>query len=101
RHTRFSRDWSSDVCSSDLYAVHLPEETEGSIVGAQVHAVIEDSSGDLWVGTTDALNVRRRETSLFEAFGVNKKAVNTIRSLVIEIGRATCRETEGGMMDGG
>src|SRR5690606_41192115 len=21
RHTRFSRDWSSDVCSSDLYAV--------------------------------------------------------------------------------
>lgn len=66
------------------YAVHLPEETEGSIVGAQVHAVIEDSSGDLWVGTTDALNVRRRETSLFEAFGVNKKAVNTIRSLVID-----------------
>src|SRR5690606_40209712 len=26
RHTRFSRDWSSDVCSSDLYAdCHLPE----------------------------------------------------------------------------
>src|SRR5436309_11340036 len=23
RHTRFSRDWSSDVCSSDL-AVHVP-----------------------------------------------------------------------------
>src|SRR5690606_40245559 len=23
RHTRFSRDWSSDVCSSDLHAVHL------------------------------------------------------------------------------
>src|SRR5690606_40651691 len=25
RHTRFSRDWSSDVCSSDLY---LPGDTE-------------------------------------------------------------------------
>src|SRR5690606_40816035 len=24
RHTRFSRDWSSDVCSSDLEAIHLP-----------------------------------------------------------------------------
>src|SRR5690606_40110323 len=24
RHTRFSRDWSSDVCSSDLYAWALP-----------------------------------------------------------------------------
>src|SRR5690606_40206973 len=23
RHTRFSRDWSSDVCSSDLYWVKL------------------------------------------------------------------------------
>src|SRR5690606_40169902 len=23
RHTRFSRDWSSDVCSSDLWAGHL------------------------------------------------------------------------------
>src|SRR5690606_39831300 len=21
-HTRFSRDWSSDVCSSDLYSIH-------------------------------------------------------------------------------
>src|SRR5690606_7378361 len=24
RHTRFSRDWSSDVCSSDLFGVALP-----------------------------------------------------------------------------
>src|SRR5690606_40911875 len=26
RHTRFSRDWSSDVCSSDLYEVMLTAE---------------------------------------------------------------------------
>src|SRR5690606_41193493 len=26
RHTRFSRDWSSDVCSSDLAARELPEQ---------------------------------------------------------------------------
>src|SRR2546429_2740624 len=25
RHTRCSRDWSSDVCSSDLYLGHLPK----------------------------------------------------------------------------
>src|SRR5690606_40678276 len=24
RHTRFSRDWSSDVCSSDLFGVPAP-----------------------------------------------------------------------------
>src|SRR5690606_40881875 len=29
RHTRFSRDWSSDVCSSDLFG--LPLEVEESL----------------------------------------------------------------------
>src|SRR5690606_39893780 len=32
RHTRFSRDWSSDVCSSDLIAV-VDGEVPGRIVG--------------------------------------------------------------------
>src|SRR5690606_5376838 len=27
RHTRFSRDWSSDVCSSDLVVIRVPLET--------------------------------------------------------------------------
>src|SRR5690606_39768936 len=26
RHTRFSRDWSSDVCSSDLYLRQRPDD---------------------------------------------------------------------------
>src|SRR5690606_39730446 len=29
RHTRFSRDWSSDVCSSDLGACPLPADSAG------------------------------------------------------------------------
>src|SRR5690606_39779122 len=28
RHTRFSRDWSSDVCSSDLAMIELPDSLE-------------------------------------------------------------------------
>src|SRR5690606_40181193 len=28
RHTRFSRDWSSDVCSSDLPAQHHAQDNE-------------------------------------------------------------------------
>src|SRR5690606_38546771 len=39
RHTRFSRDWSSDVCSSDLYRPSpsldglLPRSRQGKLVG--------------------------------------------------------------------
>src|SRR5690606_4861987 len=29
RHTRFSRDWSSDVCSSDLYRAHASSTSKG------------------------------------------------------------------------
>src|SRR3712207_8638439 len=29
RHTRYWRDWSSDVCSSDLYLWIFPQEVEG------------------------------------------------------------------------
>src|SRR5690606_40736479 len=32
RHTRFSRDWSSDVCSSDLIIAH-PSVAEVAVVG--------------------------------------------------------------------
>src|SRR5690606_41098047 len=31
RHTRFSRDWSSDVCSSDLYRPSAAMEAQGSL----------------------------------------------------------------------
>src|SRR5690606_938958 len=34
RHTRFSRDWSSDVCSSDLVIMTIPP---GGEIGEEVH----------------------------------------------------------------
>src|SRR5690606_40622688 len=41
RHTRFSRDWSSDVCSSDLHSqtpavVAVPRDRGSRTVGAPV-----------------------------------------------------------------
>src|SRR5690606_40183890 len=35
RHTRFSRDWSSDVCSSDLAGRGLPERLLRRLVAAR------------------------------------------------------------------
>src|SRR5690606_39565497 len=33
RHTRFSRDWSSDMCSSDLFAELAIEDAEPTVDG--------------------------------------------------------------------
>src|SRR5690606_40659975 len=31
RHTRFSRDWSSDVCSSDLYRIGREDDSQKEV----------------------------------------------------------------------
>src|SRR5207253_4002537 len=48
RHTRWPRDWSSDVCSSDLY--------------------------DFWSKASHLRDVRRRAESLLERIGLGRKA---------------------------
>src|SRR5690606_34589665 len=40
RHTRFSRDWSSDVCSSDLIFTTLSEETMNTLQPLDYTAII-------------------------------------------------------------
>src|SRR5690606_41073512 len=42
RHTRFSRDWSSDVCSSDLLERHLRHEQPAAKARAQVGAPLRE-----------------------------------------------------------
>src|SRR5690606_40518195 len=37
RHTRFSRDWSSDVCSSDLQADGTYTSAAGELAGVHVY----------------------------------------------------------------
>src|SRR5690606_40156282 len=48
RHTRFSRDWSSDVCSSDLPA---PEST--ARLAERTHPVVEQANAHAITRTTD------------------------------------------------
>src|SRR5439155_9111344 len=37
RHTRWPRDWSSDVCSSDLSAGELPAQWRDALAAYQAH----------------------------------------------------------------
>src|SRR5690606_40202221 len=52
RHTRFSRDWSSDVCSSDLF---VAGESLGSFGGQSafrdVPEMLRSVDGAVWTGT--------------------------------------------------
>src|SRR5690606_41064361 len=88
RHTRFSRDWSSDVCSSDLSRDH-PDENVGEVtaiylrqahwgrgIGRRLFAAVVDRLREagfeeaiLWVLDTNARARRFYEAAGWEADG--------------------------------
>src|SRR5690606_39530093 len=78
RHTRFSRDWSSDVCSSDLAldgaAVEEPAAPERRMLPPQ-------------------LRHRRHELDerLVDGVPVHPRQLVVLR-VAVEIGRASCRK---------
>src|SRR5690606_40536195 len=91
RHTRFSRDWSSDVCSSDLMGAAVAQTVEMP-PDAATKPVQERTETDPGLGATDdrpgpAESVGQEPTSgaivipEFELVDRNQD----------EIGRASCR----------
>src|SRR5690606_41087737 len=79
RHTRFSRDWSSDVCSSDL---GQQNRHEGALAGAgrDVQCAVMKLDEPLDDGKTEAVAlVLAVEPAMCLEEG-------------LEIGRASCRE---------
>jgi signal transduction histidine kinase/ligand-binding sensor domain-containing protein/DNA-binding response OmpR family regulator len=71
--------------SSFNYQVHLPADTQGGIKGSQIQSIVEDSNKDLWVGTTEALNLKKSGSSEFIAFELGKGGhANQIRSILTD-----------------
>src|SRR5690606_39963162 len=84
RHTRFSRDWSSDVCSSDLAELITarsiePHTTEA--LSAEAHGNRALLNTEWKMGNVDFKGVR---TITFEDY--------TNPYAYLKIGRASCRE---------
>src|SRR5690606_2177636 len=70
RHTRFSRDWSSDVCSSDLVAARGRAGDAGRPAHARPVAGLQRAGRDGGAaGTGDAAGGRRRHADLVAARG--------------------------------
>src|SRR5690606_40413599 len=74
RHTRFSRDWSSDVCSSDLV---------GILSAVRPEAAPRQQSHYPW---------SQRLRALKDVWAVLLILVLVLGTIYLEIGRASCRE---------
>src|SRR5690606_40654609 len=85
RHTRFSRDWSSDVCSSDLEVLNQ-HGYAAYIVGGAVRDLIAGLKPTDFDVATNATPEQIRP--LFR----RARIIGRRFQLVHEIGRASCRE---------
>src|SRR5207253_5393936 len=91
RHTRWPRDWSSDVCSSDLALTTIIREDLGRLAWRPEHYVLSfhglpiryAKSGDPY-----ATHVKRTTAALVQRLGWPRAAW----SQTFQIGRASCRE---------
>src|SRR5699024_11372048 len=93
RHTRSKRDWSSDVCSSDLEMMiasrhgDFPVKKGDKIAGTRIiPLVIEKEKMDRAVEAAG-------EEPIFSVLPFRQKKVGIVTTGSEEIGRASCRET--------
>lgn len=72
--------------NSFSYKLHIPENREGSIKGSLIQAIVEDrNSHDLWIGTTEGLNLKKKNSTQFLSCGMeNGTALNAIRSILTD-----------------
>src|SRR5690606_40320827 len=90
RHTRFSRDWSSDVCSSDLTSSSLMCWAACDRLAHIAAQMGESARVRYWRERADEI----KERILAEAWSEKRKAfVESFGGETLdEIGRASCRE---------
>src|SRR2546422_5718305 len=68
RHTRCSRDWSSDVCSSDLYGEGIANEVEKTLKAANIKVLPREKGTDKttdWKAVLTKLRGRRPDAVFY------------------------------------
>src|SRR5690606_40193309 len=80
RHTRFSRDWSSDVCSSDLQQAPPRAPFPLTLDIVQLHQQVMVSGLVHW----------QRDQAGLIPVATERRTI--LEALLKEIGRASCRE---------
>src|SRR5690606_41139457 len=87
RHTRFSRDWSSDVCSSDLTALVNGRIFNGDTIFLD-HALVMQGDRIHGIFPEYALPENVDRVDVHQA----NVCAGLIDLQIYEIGRASCRE---------
>src|SRR5690606_1621804 len=83
RHTRFSRDWSSDVCSSDLTTTLSEDEVEKMVKDAQAHAEEDRKLRELAEAKNQLDGVRlQAQKALDEAEGATDEQKSELQEAV-------------------
>src|SRR5690606_40827557 len=91
RHTRFSRDWSSDVCSSDLNTPLFP--SKGNLQEESQQVVAKKSAKKPVKPAKVARSAAGKASGSAKAVKkVPAKKAATKAAKPAEIGRASCRE---------
>src|SRR5690606_39432405 len=85
RHTRFSRDWSSDVCSSDLIMANLDIAEKRLPQDGRIALRVGGRAIDVRVSTLPTGHGERAVLRLLD------KSAGFIELERLEIGRASCR----------
>src|SRR5699024_11836423 len=94
RHTRSKRDWSSDVCSSDLVEVPPGDEGDVGIYSIGESDIVRTTVAGYEVGVSNAESMTDEGTGTTYEEGDMRIRASTIAD---KIGRASCRErVEGG-----
>src|SRR5207302_6538763 len=93
--TRFSRDWSSDVCSSDLSAP--PRRSANYLTGAspmyETDKYCRSDSCDRCGRVGQSYENLRPSSTLQFVLDTSRRAAVPLCPNQVEIGRASCRES--------
>src|SRR5690606_40054739 len=89
RHTSFSRDWSSDVCSSDLnYGPQVQDIAYGEVGASRTRGYLETPTP----GARNVSLVADGPPAEAVAFSAEGGLIAGDQPVTLEIGRASCRE---------
>src|SRR5690606_40650555 len=96
--TMFSRDWSSDVCSSDLEDAVLPHDVQDcfAVSGQPNEILVEEAEILLQAFRGIPLRIDRDEDEIHPFGLVAKRLLDDGEVAQRQIGRASCRERRQG-----